>query len=162
MGGKPQDNYKVSNETKSLRPGTLSFGEEIIGLCHKEVGTNSLRSGFTMELFLERVYPETIMIIGTWYSNAFLWYIRIQVSDISSGISDLMVSPRAFYTIPGAEVIYYAPGQLGVQSHRLNPQQGITNTTTSSLLLLRLNVIQGRNTHNTSSEIYDQKRGKMV
>ena len=56
----------------------LSFREEILGFSHKEVGTQSLGFGFSMELFLAIVYLETIMIIGRWYSNDFLWYIQIQ------------------------------------------------------------------------------------
>ena len=60
-----------------------------------------------MELFLAIVYPETMMIIGIWSINAFLWYIGIQVRNLSKGIRDLMVSLRAFYTIPESEVIYY-------------------------------------------------------
>ena len=86
--------------TKSLSSVTLSFGEEHLGLSHKEVGTHSLRSGFVMELFLSRLYPETIMIIGRYSRNAFLRYIRIQVINPSKGISNLMVSTRALYTIP--------------------------------------------------------------
>ena len=141
---------------RSLRSGTLSFGEERIGFSHKEVGTQSLRSGFSMELFLARVYPETIMIIGRWSRNAFLQYIRIQVTNLSKVISNLMVSTRSFYTIPESEVIYYTPGQPRVQSHRLNPQRVITNNTTSSLLIPHLNGPQGRNTHATCSEISEQ------
>ena len=38
--------------TNSLRAVTLSFGEEILGLSHKEVGTHSILSGFSMELYL--------------------------------------------------------------------------------------------------------------
>ena len=86
--------------TNSLRAGTLSFGEERLGFSHKEVGTHSIRSGFAMELYLAKVYPETIMIMGHWASSAFLRYIRIQVSDISKGISTLMKNNHAFYTIP--------------------------------------------------------------
>ena len=68
------------------------------------------------------------MIIGQWCSNAFIWYIRMQVRYLSKGISNLMVSTSSFYIIPEAEVIYYTTGQPGVQSHRLNPQQGINIT----------------------------------
>ena len=50
--------------TNSLRAGTLYFGEERLGLSHKEVGTHSIRSEFAMELYLAKVYPETIMIVG--------------------------------------------------------------------------------------------------
>ena len=85
--------------TISLRSGTLSFREESLGFYHKEVGTHSLQSGFATELFLAKVYPETIMIIGKWSINAFLWYIWIKVRNLSKGIRKLMVSTKAFYTI---------------------------------------------------------------
>ena len=48
-----------------------------------------------MELYLDKVYPETIMIMGHWASNAFLRYIRIQVSDLIKGISTLMKNNHA-------------------------------------------------------------------
>ena len=54
-----------------------------------------------MELYLAKVYPETIMIIGRWARSAFLWYISIQVSDLRKGISTLMTNNHAFYTITG-------------------------------------------------------------
>ena len=75
--------------TNTLRAGTLSFGEERLVFSHKEVGPHSIRSGFAMELYLAKVYPETIIIMGQWASSAFLRYIRIQVSDLSKGISTL-------------------------------------------------------------------------
>ena len=83
----------------SLREGTLSFGEERLGFSHKEVVTHSIRSGFIMELYLAKVHPETIMIMGRWASSAFMPYIHIQVSDLSKGIITLMTNNRAFYTI---------------------------------------------------------------
>ena len=86
--------------TNSLRAGKNSFGKERLGFSHKEVGKNSIRSGFAMELYLDKVYPETIMIMGLWASSAFLRYIRIQVSDLSKGIITLMKNNHAFYTIP--------------------------------------------------------------
>ena len=50
--------------TKSLRSGKLSFGKEILGFSHKEVGNHFLRAGFSIEIFLVNMYPETIMIMG--------------------------------------------------------------------------------------------------
>ena len=85
--------------TKLLRAGTSSFGEERLGFSHKEVGTHSIWSGFAMELYLAKVYPETIMIMGQWASSAFLRYILIQVSDLRKGISTLMTTNHALYTI---------------------------------------------------------------
>ena len=85
---------------KSLRAGTLSFGEERLRFSHKEVGNHSIWSGFPMELYLEKLCSETIMIVGRWASSAFLCYIRIQVSDLIKVVSNLMTTNHAFYTIP--------------------------------------------------------------
>ena len=75
-----------------------------------------------MEVYLGKVYPETIMIMGGWASSAFLRDIHIQVSDLSKGISTLMTNNHAFYTIPKIEVVYHTPGQPDTdpQSLRLN------------------------------------------
>ena len=67
------------------------------------MGTHSLHPGFAMELFLARVYPETIMIIERWYINDFLMYIRIQASNPRKGISGLISNKKAFYTITKQE-----------------------------------------------------------
>ena len=77
-----------------------------------------------MELYLDKVYPETIMILGRCTSSTFLQYIRIQVSDISKGISILIANNHDFYTIPEIEVVYHTPGQPDTdpQSLRLNKQ----------------------------------------
>ena len=40
---------------KSLRAGTLSFGKDILGFSHKEVGTYSIRSEFSMGIYLAKV-----------------------------------------------------------------------------------------------------------
>ena len=87
-------------KTNSLKAGTLSFGGERLVFSHKDVGTHSIRSGFAMELYLVKVYPETIMSMVLWASSAFLRYIRTQVSYLGKGISTLMTNNHAFYTIP--------------------------------------------------------------
>ena len=80
-------------KTNSLMAGTLYFGKERLGLSHKEVRTHSIRSGLAMEIYLAKVYPETIMIMGRWASSAFLQYIHIQVSELIKGIINLMTKP---------------------------------------------------------------------
>ena len=105
--------------TNSLRAGIICFGEERLGFSHKEVGTQSIRSGFAMELYLTKVYLETIMIMGRWESSSFLRYIRIQVNDLSKGISTLMKNNHAFYIIQEIEVFYHTPGQPDTNPLRL-------------------------------------------
>ena len=123
--------------TNSLRAGPLSFGEERLGLSHKEVGTHSIQSGFSMELYLAKVYPGTIMIMGRWESSAFLRYIRIQVSDLIKGTSNLMTNNHAFYKIPEIEVVYHTPGQNDTYPQRLSLNIRGLEHTTSSLSLPR-------------------------
>ena len=106
--------------TYSLREGTLSFDEESLVFSHKEVGSHSIPSGFSIELYMAKVYPETIMIMRRWASSAFLRHILIQVSDLSKGISTLMKNNHAFYTIPEIEVVYHTPGQINTDPQKMS------------------------------------------
>ena len=72
-----------------------------------------------MELYLAKLYPETIMIMGRWASSSFLRYIRIQVREIIKGINTLMTNNHAFYTIPEIELVYHTPGQPNTEPQRL-------------------------------------------
>ena len=123
--------------TNSLREVTLSFGEEKLGFSHKEVVTHSIQSGLAMKLYLDKLYPETIMIMGSWASGDFLRYIHIQVSDLSKGISTLMKNNHAFYIIPEIEVVYHTPGQPDIDPQRLILNKRGREHTTSSLSLPR-------------------------
>ena len=91
-----------------------------MGFSHKEVDTHSIWSGFAMELYLAKVYSEKIMIMGRWTSSAFLWYIHIQVSELSKGISTFMKNKQAFYKIPETEAVYHTPGHNNIETQRLN------------------------------------------
>ena len=97
--------------TKSMRPVTLFFGEEKLGFSQKEVGIPSLWSGFSMELFIYKLYPETLMIMGRWSRSSFLRCIHIQVSNLSKGMSTLMTKKQSFYKIMEAKIVYHTPGQ---------------------------------------------------
>ena len=79
-----------------------------------------------MKIFLSRVYLETIMIIGIWSRNYFLWYTYIQAIDPRKDISDLIYGEKTLYTIPKSEVVYYTPVQSRTQSCRINSQRGNT------------------------------------
>ena len=106
--------------TKSLSSVNRYFGKERLGLSHKEVGAHSIWSGFAMELYMAKLSPEKIMIMGQWESSAFLQYIRIQVTDLSKGISNLMKTNHALYKIPEIEVVYHTPGQDNTDPQRLS------------------------------------------
>ena len=107
-----------------------------------------------MELFLDRVYPETIMTIGVLSRNTSLHCIWIQAIKIGKGISDLMVRNHAFYKIPEAEVIYCTMEQSGTQTYKLHPKRWNTESITSSLLIPCLKFPQGRNTHTALSKTH--------
>ena len=117
------DNYSRTITSQmtinSLRSGTLSFREERCGFSQNELGTHCIRSGFAMEFFQERLYPETIKRIGRLSSNTFFIYVRLQVRNLRKGISDIIISTKIFYTIPETEIIYYTPGEEENHSHMI-------------------------------------------
>ena len=90
----------------ALRLVVLFFGEYWLRVLHKDVGKHSLRLVFAMEIFQDQLYLGTIMIMGRWPRNAFLCYIRIQVSYLRKLISALIIITHAFYKIPEAGDIY--------------------------------------------------------
>ena len=57
--------------------------------------------------------------MGRLASNAFLWYIRIQVRNLSKVISTLMTNKNKLYTIPEAEIVYHKTGKDNTKPHRL-------------------------------------------
>ena len=73
-----------------------------------------------MELYMENFYPGKIMIMGQWVSSVILQYIRIQIRDLSNGISTLITNKQALYKIPEIEVVYHTPGVSDTEPQRLN------------------------------------------
>jgi hypothetical protein len=67
-----------------------------------DIGTHSIRSGAAMAMYLAGVPVFTIMLIGRWSSDAFLRYIRRQVQEFSSGVSNKMILAPDYFTIPDA------------------------------------------------------------
>ena len=80
---------KVQATSQILVKGKLGFGP-------MEMGAHSLRSGAAMVMYLAVVLPLTIMIIGIWRSDAFLLYIRKQISQFFTKVSDKMVQNKYF------------------------------------------------------------------
>jgi hypothetical protein len=79
-----------------LKDGVVTIGKMKLGIQRSEVRTHLIRSGATMAMYLTRVPIFLIMLIGRWSSLAFLKYIRIQVQEISHGISSKMIEVRSF------------------------------------------------------------------
>ena len=123
-------------KTRTLRSGALYFGEDWVGFSHKDMGTHSLQSEFSVELFLSWKYPETIMIMGICSRNAFLCYMHIHVINTTKEISAIMISTHNFYTIIEVGVISYNPGQSGTHIYRIHPNRGNTKSNNEYFLLM--------------------------
>ncbi len=52
-----------------------AIGETQLGIAKHKIGTHLIRSGAAMAMYLGECPVYTIMLIGHWSSNAFLWYI---------------------------------------------------------------------------------------
>ena len=76
------------------------IGQEILGFGPDDAGTHSMRSSFAMLLHLAGKDPLIIMLQGRWRSQAFMDYIRPQVAEFSTGLSEAMMTNHDFYHIP--------------------------------------------------------------
>ncbi len=83
-----------------IRTAVRFLGKDKLGFTESKVGTHSNRSGGAMGMYLAGTPVYTIMLLGRWSSDAFMWYIRKQVLDMSHGISAKMITYEEFYTIP--------------------------------------------------------------
>jgi hypothetical protein len=79
-----------------------TLGPDKLGFTPNHLGLHSARSGAAMAMYLAGVPVFTIMLLGCWSSDAFLWYIRKQIKEFSSGISELMIRHDNFFTIQNA------------------------------------------------------------
>lgn len=92
-----------------LRAVAAAMGKDRLGYTADEIGTHSLRSGAAMAMYLNQVPVYTIMLIGRWSSDAFLKYIRRQVQQFSSGVSQRMIQTPHFFTVPETANIIHDP-----------------------------------------------------
>jgi hypothetical protein len=76
-----------------------SIGDEDLGFSPSKLGLHSARSGAAMAMYLGGDPVFTIMLLGTWSSEAFLRHIRKQVQEFSKGVSQRMTTNENFYTI---------------------------------------------------------------
>ncbi len=75
-----------------LRNTCKSIGEDRLGIVTSRVGTHSIRTSSTMQLYIAGVKDFIIMMMGRWKSLGFLKYIRPQIQEFSSELSTLMSS----------------------------------------------------------------------
>jgi hypothetical protein len=100
--GPPQVSKQANRDQKKLISSRHTDGatETGLGIAKHELGTHSIRSGATMAMYLGECPVYTIMLIGQWSSNAFLWYIRKQVMEFSHNVSKRMLTFQTFRHIP--------------------------------------------------------------
>jgi hypothetical protein len=77
-----------------------SLGLDILGFTSDQIGLHSACSGAAMAMYLVGIPVFTIMLLGRWSSDAFLWYIRKQVQEFSSGIGTKIKQNKEFFTNP--------------------------------------------------------------
>ena len=82
-----------------LRAAAIQYGEARLGFPASRIGTHSLRAGAAMAMFLAGVPVETIQLIGRWWSQTFMQYIRIQVQQMTRGVADVVTTNPNFFTI---------------------------------------------------------------
>ena len=76
---------------EKLRSAGRLVTEENLGFSVKEIGTQSIRSGVTLSLFLGGFQTFSIMMIERWSSDTFLKYIRKQSEQFIHNSSKRML-----------------------------------------------------------------------
>ena len=94
--------YQITNYMiiKALRATVDSMQDADLGFTSREVGTHSLQSGGAMALCLAKVEVYSITIIGRWKSDAFMKYIRKQIQQFTTDISNRMIEMEHFNHVP--------------------------------------------------------------
>jgi hypothetical protein len=85
-----------------LRLAAKILGPDKLGFSPSNIGLHSACRGAAMVMYLSGVPVFTIMLLDRWSSDAFLRYIRKQVKEFSSGISQKMIINEHFFTVPSS------------------------------------------------------------
>jgi hypothetical protein len=83
-----------------LRKTADDLGPDHLGYKGSDIGTHSIRSGAAMALYLADQNVVKIMLLGRWKSDAFLAYIRPQVIELSTDLSQIMITTSHFNHTP--------------------------------------------------------------
>ena len=70
-----------------------------LGLFADKVGLHSIRSAAAMAMYMNKVPVYTIMLMGRWSSDAFLRYIRKQVEEFGSDVSQQMIKKSMYHQV---------------------------------------------------------------
>ncbi len=76
--------------TNTLPNAMGAIGKDALGISKNEIRSHSIRWGLVMAMYPGKSLVYTIMLIGRWSSNAFLWYICKQVMEFSHNVSQKM------------------------------------------------------------------------
>ena len=64
----------------------LTIGEENLGIKADGVGTNSNRSMMAMWIYLCRIPNLTVMLLGRWNQDTFVFYLRKKIHNFIKGL----------------------------------------------------------------------------
>jgi hypothetical protein len=86
-----------------LRQSLREVDAETLNIKADECGLHSLRSSAAMAMYLNGSIPVyTIMLLGRWSSDAFLRYIRKQVTEFSKGVARKMIQRPVYFHVSHA------------------------------------------------------------
>jgi len=90
--------YQISSKDNIdfLQKSVNSMDTALLGFEDHEIGTHSIRSGGAMAMKLAGIDDVTIQLLGRWKSNSFLKYIRKEVAQFTSSISNRMLENELF------------------------------------------------------------------
>jgi hypothetical protein len=86
-----------------LRQFLRDADSESLNIKPDECGLHSLRSSAAMAMYLNGIPVYTIMLLGRWSSDAFLRYIRKQVTEFSKGVARKMIQRPVYYHVSHAD-----------------------------------------------------------
>jgi hypothetical protein len=78
----------------------LSIDYKAMGIDLSRVGMHSARTSAAMAMYMAHVPVFTIMLLGRWSSDAFLRYIRKDVEEFGTNVSQLMIDTLRFHSVP--------------------------------------------------------------
>ena len=76
--------------------------DKSFGIPANEIGLHSLRASAAMAMYMNGIPVYTIMLLGRWSSDAFLRYIRKQVLEFSTNVSELMILNGTYHHVQQA------------------------------------------------------------
>jgi hypothetical protein len=111
-----------------LRAAAIQYGEAWLGFPATHIGTNSLRANAAMAMFLAGIPVEAIQLIGRarMVEPEFMMrYVRIQVHQMTKGVTDIMTANPDVFTIEREDAVTHLRRTPYV--HRWSPGAPVTS-----------------------------------